>query len=281
MAVLLLCAEEYLIPFLTVIISNLSTERERNLYYTLCIGMSDQDQDQIISDDYDNINVVVRVRPLSAKDGFRKDNQSVQFPGEGQVHVKEPGNNGKPKVYTFNVVFEPEANQDDVFEHCGIRKLIDMSIEGFLAKKHVDCRLKFGACTVDIDDIGVYRYLLKRMYDLLGIRENISNFCDNISQQALQERKEHQPTDKILKCVGSQSHILRFITSWSLVHLDSQNPFERIPVDQTVAETVNKATQASRGTKGLNSGAISRYYLTAEYRSAFLWQLRYMLNMKQ
>ncbi|KAG1656755.1 hypothetical protein GQR58_023747 [Nymphon striatum] len=106
------------------------------------------------------------------------------------------------------------------------------------------------------------------MYDLLGsIRENISNLCDNISQQTFQEMREHQPTDKILKCVGSQSHILRFITSWSLVQLGSQNPFERIPVDQTVAETVNKATQTSRGTKGvsLNSGAISTYYLTAEY----------------
>ncbi|KAG1676677.1 Dynamin-1 [Nymphon striatum] len=40
MAVLLLCAEEYLIPFLSAIINFLSREREKNLYYTLSIGLT-------------------------------------------------------------------------------------------------------------------------------------------------------------------------------------------------------------------------------------------------
>ena len=60
------------------------------------------------------------------------------------------------------------------------------------------------------------------------------------------------------------------------VQLGSRNPFGRIPVDQTIEETANKDTQTPGGTKGfsLNPGAVSRYYLTAEYRSSFLHLLR-------
>ncbi|MES9881531.1 MAG: hypothetical protein ABW185_11680 [Sedimenticola sp.] len=47
------------------------------------------------------------------------------------------------------------------------------------------------------------------------------------------------------------------------------NPFGKIPVDQTIEETINKDTQTSGGTKGfsLQKGAINIYYMTAEYRS--------------
>ncbi len=55
-----------------------------------------------------------------------------------------------------------------------------------------------------------------------------------------------------------------------------QNLFGQIPVDQTIEETVNKDTQTPGGTKGfsLKSGAVARYYLTSEYRSRYLRQLR-------
>ena len=60
------------------------------------------------------------------------------------------------------------------------------------------------------------------------------------------------------------------------VQLGPDNSFGRIPVDQTIEETVNKDTQTAGGTKGfsLKAGTINRYYLTAEYRSAFLRYLR-------
>ena len=37
----------------------------------------------------------------------------------------------KLKPFTFNVVFEPEASQEDILEHSGIKRLIDMGIDGF------------------------------------------------------------------------------------------------------------------------------------------------------
>ena len=64
------------------------------------------------------------------------------------------------------------------------------------------------------------------------------------------------------------------------VQLSSNNPFGRIPVDQTTEVTVNKDTQTPGGTSrfSLKAGAIKRYYVTAEYRSAFLGQLRDMVQ---
>ena len=64
------------------------------------------------------------------------------------------------------------------------------------------------------------------------------------------------------------------------VQIGSSNPFGRIPVDQAIEETVNKYTQTPGGTKGfsLKHGADTRYYLTSEYRSKFLRQLRCMIG---
>ncbi|KAK3748348.1 hypothetical protein QZH41_000090 [Actinostola sp. cb2023] len=66
------------------------------------------------------------------------------------------------------------------------------------------------------------------------------------------------------------------------VQIGENNPFGRIPVDQTCEETVNKDTQTPGGTKGfsLKPGAVSRYYMVAEYRSIFLSNLREMLHLK-
>ncbi|KAL8624538.1 hypothetical protein ACOMHN_005840 [Nucella lapillus] len=65
------------------------------------------------------------------------------------------------------------------------------------------------------------------------------------------------------------------------VQLTKSNPFGRIPVDQTTEVTVNRDTQTQqRGTTkfSLKPGAVSKYYLTAEYRSAFLTKLRNMVQ---
>ena len=37
---------------------------------------------------------------------------------------------GSTKSFTFNVTFEPDASQEDVFENSGVKKLIDMALEG-------------------------------------------------------------------------------------------------------------------------------------------------------
>ena len=60
------------------------------------------------------------------------------------------------------------------------------------------------------------------------------------------------------------------------------NPFGRIPVDQTIEETVDKDTKTAGGIKGfsLKQAALDRYYLTAEHRTVCLKQIREMYDNK-
>lgn len=64
------------------------------------------------------------------------------------------------------------------------------------------------------------------------------------------------------------------------VQMSSTNPFGRLPVDQALEVTVNRDTQTPGGTTrfSLKSGAVKRYYITSEHRSAFLGQLRDMVH---
>ncbi|KAF5286698.1 hypothetical protein FQA39_LY16181 [Lamprigera yunnana] len=82
----------------------------------------------------DNINVVLRVRPLNLKEIKANDYPVVQFPGNGQVlvdHIPNGGSAQKSKLFSYNVVFEPAATQEDVLQFSGIKRLIEMAVEGF------------------------------------------------------------------------------------------------------------------------------------------------------
>ena len=56
------------------------------------------------------------------------------------------------------------------------------------------------------------------------------------------------------------------------VQLIHNNPFGRIPIDQTIERAVNKFMQTAEGTHGfsLKVETINKYNLTPEYRSYFL-----------
>ncbi|XP_064536715.1 kinesin-like protein KIF12 isoform X2 [Drosophila montana] len=86
----------------------------------------------------DNINVVVRVRPLNEKEKRDRHGATLQFPGNGQVIIegndtgaKRSHNRDSVRVFTYNVVFEPGATQEDILDYSGIKRIIEMGIEGF------------------------------------------------------------------------------------------------------------------------------------------------------
>ncbi|XP_051170195.1 kinesin-like protein KIF12 isoform X2 [Leptopilina boulardi] len=81
----------------------------------------------------DNINVVIRVRPLSNKEIKARDDMAVQFPGGGQIYCDgfSHSTEKKAKLFSYNAVFEPAATQEDILLYSGIKKLIEMAVEGF------------------------------------------------------------------------------------------------------------------------------------------------------
>lgn len=89
-------------------------------------------------DAFDAINVVVRVRPAIEENheshprkSSRVPNEECDlFPAAGQIQIPDP-QSGALRSFTFDVIFEPEANQEQVFEHSRLKKFIDMGLEGF------------------------------------------------------------------------------------------------------------------------------------------------------
>lgn len=60
---------------------------------------------------------------MSEKELDRGDESIVEFPGDGRIMVHAPPNgpndSQKPKVFSYNVVFEPAATQEDVLQFSG------------------------------------------------------------------------------------------------------------------------------------------------------------------
>ncbi|GJQ70814.1 hypothetical protein Trydic_g741 [Trypoxylus dichotomus] len=81
------------------------------------------------SDGEDNIHVVVRVRPLNSKENKIRDSGVIKFLGNGQI-MCDVGI-GKPKIFSYNAVFEPAATQEDILQYSGVKRLIEMAVEGF------------------------------------------------------------------------------------------------------------------------------------------------------
>jgi len=67
------------------------------------------------------------------------------------------------------------------------------------------------------------------------------------------------------------------------VQLSQYNTFGRIPVDQTIEETVNKDTKSPGGIKGFsrNFSAVKRHYITSDLKSNCLKQLRILTKVKR
>ena len=67
------------------------------------------------------------------------------------------------------------------------------------------------------------------------------------------------------------------------MQLAGESPFRRILMDQTMEVAVNKDAKTTGIVTrfSLKTGAVNRFYLTAEYRCAFLDQLRSLVQAKR
>ena len=101
------------------------------LTYNSYISKGKMGQQDIAGIQKGNINVVVRVRPLNNSERFANESNVLQFPGNGGIVATSQDKGNVIKSFTFNVVFEPEATQVDVFEHCGIEEVVDLALAGY------------------------------------------------------------------------------------------------------------------------------------------------------
>ena len=102
-------------------------------------------------------------------------------------------------------------------------------------------------------------------------RQNYAKYLPLYLRDMIRLQEDHAPLYNHFKNGG-------FVTQ-----LGDANTFGKIAIDQAIEETANKDTQTPGGTKGfsLKPGALSRFYITAEYRSMCLRQLRKMTSLQQ
>ena len=70
----------------------------------------------------------MRVRPTNTFEQQSGDHDIVQCEPEGLI-VEGKSHHRK---FLFDAVFDPAATQEDVFEISGIKRLVNMSIDGFV-----------------------------------------------------------------------------------------------------------------------------------------------------
>ncbi|XP_017908148.1 PREDICTED: kinesin-like protein KIF12 isoform X4 [Capra hircus] len=76
------------------------------------------------------IQVVLRVRPMSAAELRRGEQSALHCSGTRTLQVSPPG--GGPDVaFRFGAVLDGASTQDDVFRACGVRRLGELALRGF------------------------------------------------------------------------------------------------------------------------------------------------------
>jgi kinesin family member 12 len=86
--------------------------------------------------DDDNVRVVVRCRPMNENERNRNDRQVLYVEESGTaVTLRAPGGGGRETVknYRFNMCFLPKTSQEQFFDTCGIRNLLDSALNGYAA----------------------------------------------------------------------------------------------------------------------------------------------------
>lgn len=85
----------------------------------------------------ENVQVVVRVRPLTGKERDRGEDELVACVGDRTLQVLDPeqqrGRSQTATAYQFNRAFGTECTQDALFKSCGVVNLLDHVLDGYSA----------------------------------------------------------------------------------------------------------------------------------------------------
>ncbi|KAJ6216438.1 hypothetical protein RDWZM_007595 [Blomia tropicalis] len=184
-----------------------------------------------------SINVVIRVRPIisgqtsaqhagksiatktnSKENGTTTNDPSTAIsfqPPDRFKYVVQDVIASTVRPFAFNVVFEPEATQEEVFEHSGVKRLIDMALDGF-------------ACTV----FAYGQTSTGKTYTLTG---NAFQVCRNNFEKTEMERMETMSPNKRRhhttpgsNCVNHQNLNSNNAKSIGIVQLSFAYLFEQI-----------------------------------------------------
>jgi hypothetical protein len=85
----------------------------------------------------ENVKVVVRVRPMTTKETNNCEDELVRCVSDRSVQVIDPAQQQKGGraqtglAYQFERCFGQTTTQEELFENCGVKDLLDHVLEGF------------------------------------------------------------------------------------------------------------------------------------------------------
>jgi len=83
----------------------------------------------------ETVRVIVRCRPLNENERRRQEKMMVKVTSHDEVKVCTEGPNGtiSEKPFRFNAAIGPECSQEDFFNVCGVKTLLDSALNGYAA----------------------------------------------------------------------------------------------------------------------------------------------------
>ncbi|XP_039767681.1 kinesin-like protein KIF12 isoform X1 [Ornithorhynchus anatinus] len=76
------------------------------------------------------IRVVLRVRPMSRAERRRGEQSALQCTGPRTLQVNAPGL-GRDMAFSFSAVLDGACSQGEMFQGCGILRLVELALQGF------------------------------------------------------------------------------------------------------------------------------------------------------
>lgn len=107
------------------------SSRSSNLGSGLSSRSATTSEGDIETETLDNVRVVARVRPLNLSEKERGDKNIIKLPENSSGAVWIDNSFGQIKPFTFNAAFGEETTQEEMFEQCGIKHLVEMAVEGY------------------------------------------------------------------------------------------------------------------------------------------------------
>ncbi|CAM2704157.1 unnamed protein product [Rotaria socialis] len=78
----------------------------------------------------DRVRVIVRVRPLNSRETEKSDRSILFCEGENSITVEGAKHSRR---FTFDSAFDVTSTQEEVFHYSGIKRLVDMAIDGYIS----------------------------------------------------------------------------------------------------------------------------------------------------
>lgn len=107
------------------------SSRSSNLGSGLSSRSASTSESDIETESSDNVRVVARVRPLNLSEKERGDKNIIKLPSDSSGAVWIDNSFGQIKPFTFNAAFGEETSQQEMFEKCGIKNLVEMAVAGY------------------------------------------------------------------------------------------------------------------------------------------------------